>query len=78
MIIIGRTDMTTLKDFLSSVPPELRVGQHFFNTYFSKLSANTSLHASMNDLYFTKDSSLAFSMIVKIMEAYQWQELPNV
>lgn len=66
----------TLRDFIKSKPPELRLGQFFYNTYFQRLKPEDNTHRNMDLLYYTY-SALSAEMIIKeIMTAYQWEELP--
>lgn len=66
----------SIAEFQRTKPAELRLGQHFFNCYFSKLGWNTRLHRDTQELYNTNSHSRALTLIVQIMDDYQWDDLP--
>lgn len=66
----------TLSDFIKTKPPELRLGQYFYNIYLYKLKPEDNTHKNMDLLYNTTSMQMAEMIIKEIMEAYQWEELP--
>lgn len=66
-----------LDEFIASVPPEFRLGQHFYNTYYSKLKPEDNTFKNMSLLYNTTDVKTATIIIKAIMSKYQWEELPE-
>lgn len=68
----------TLDDFIKTKPQELRLGQYFYNKYFSKLKPEDNTHKNMDFLFYTRNSSDAILIIREIMKAYQWEELSDV
>lgn len=70
--------MTTLQEFIATKPPELRLGQYFYNTFFKCLKPEDNTHKSMDLLFYTTSEKTAEDVIKEIMKAYQWEELPDV
>lgn len=65
----------TLSEFCATKPPELRLGQHFYNTYLYRLKPEHNTHRNMDLLYNTTCEETAMLIIKEIMKAYQWEEL---
>lgn len=65
-----------LFEFVQSCPPELRLGQYFYNKYLHRLKPHDRMHADTQLLYNT-DDLYAFAIICDIMTDYQWEELPE-
>jgi len=67
----------TLSEFINHKPPELRLGQWFFNEYLHRLRPHDQLHHETQWLYNTRDDARAEMYIIGLMVAYQWEELPD-
>ena len=71
-----------LKDFLNSVPFSLRIGQHFYTTYYDFVVENMRTYVGWkNDvetLYFIKDDTEAMQMLTTIMKRMKWEVLPEM
>ena len=67
-----------LEDFIKSKPPELRLGQWFFNQYLGRLKYHDRLHHNTQKLYNNTDDEKSIKFIKGLMEDYQWTELPEM
>lgn len=67
----------TLSEFINRKPPELRLGQWFYNCYLGKLRPVDRMQESTQELYHTRCEHKAFELIHQIMEDYQWKDLPD-
>lgn len=67
----------TLDEFIATKPPELRLGQWFYNCYLHKLQPEDQLHHNTQFLYNTTNDIRAEMYIEGLMMCYQWEELPE-
>lgn len=67
-----------LEQFIKTKPDGVRLGQHFYNCYFSRLGWDTNLHHNTQRLYNTTKDIEAVYIIGAIMHDYRWPELPDL
>ena len=62
----------TLDQFIAAKPKNIRLGQHFVNTYWRKHNNNDS-----NGLFYMSNDALAKLTIIGLMQDWQWTTLPD-
>ena len=65
----------TLSEFINTKPPELRLGQYFFNA-FIKTQPDDALHKELLWFYNSSDDEKVIGRIKQLMLDYQWDSLP--
>lgn len=72
----------TLKDFLDTLPFQLRIGQEFYSKYNDYIVENMKTYigykSDVEKLYFIKDVGEAMTLLALIMKRLKIQELPEV
>ncbi len=66
-----------LDDFIAAKPPELRLGQWFYNSYL----VNRDYQRRFQEpewLHECRDDSRTLSYILNLMEYFQWDDLPDL
>jgi hypothetical protein len=66
-----------LEEFIAKKPPELRLGQFFWNTFFKHRHFESTHMKESSILFFTQEDEDAVRIIKRYMALYQWEELPD-